>query len=70
MRFNIFFDTTPRRLVIAGLYRPIAISLKGGVFRQASLSMLAAQLAKEPSSFQKVVQVRFPLIPFIQSDHF
>lgn len=54
IKFSRFFDMTPRQLIAAGVYTPIATRLKGGVYREASLVMLAAEIAREPSSFQWV----------------
>ena len=44
--FATFFDCTPKHLISSGLYHPIAVMLKGGIKREASLTQLAAEFAK------------------------
>jgi len=48
VNFATFFDCTPKRLISSGLYHPIAVMLKGGINREASLTQLAAELVKPP----------------------
>ena len=53
--FGDFFRDTPKHLIEDGIYHEIATPLKGGVFRIASLTLLATELAKEPPGFVKCV---------------
>ena len=48
--FASFFasDVTPVALLKAGIYSTIAVALKGGTWRQASLVMMAQTLAAHP----------------------
>ena len=52
--FEIFFSqalgTTPQELIRAGIYNGIAIGLKGGPWRRASLMMVAKTLAKHAAA--------------------
>ena len=52
--FDIFFShaigTTPQELIQAGIYNGIAIGLKGGPWRRASLMVVAKSLAKHAAA--------------------
>ena len=49
--FGTFFasDATPMALLKAGIYSSIAVALKGGEWREASMVMMADALAAEPT---------------------
>jgi len=59
--FGIFFShedgTTPHHLLKAGVYNEIAVPLKGGVWRQTSLAMLARHLL--PGAEEELKKVGF-----------
>ena len=42
-------DTTPVALLKAGIYATIAVALKGGTWREASMVLMAHTLAMKPS---------------------
>ena len=48
--FSTFFasDATPMELIKAGIYATIAVALKGGAWRQASMVMMVQALAAKP----------------------
>ena len=49
VKFARFFDNTPSRLLPAGIYTPIALKLRGDIFREASLIQLCARLPYIPT---------------------
>ena len=55
--FGSFFSTTPQSLLTRGIYDQIAVPLKGGEWRKASLALLAKALAAPlPESNSKHIQ--------------
>ena len=48
--FGEFFSTTPPLLLRAGIYDKIAVALKGGAWREASMYMLAQAIAEAPAA--------------------
>ena len=46
--FGTFFSTTPQELLLCGIYNKIAVALKGGAWREASMILLAQALSEDP----------------------
>ena len=66
MPFSSFFasDTTPAALIKAGIYSTIAVPLKGGAWREASMATMVRTLALPPSrSLAKVINLNMAKEP-------
>ena len=43
--FALFFQTTPQYLIDAGIYHTVAVALKGGDYREASIALLSRKVS-------------------------
>ena len=66
--FSTFFATTPAELLRAGIYDKIAVALKGGAWREASMHLLCRALAEEPPTLSSQgVSIRRGLFDWFSS---